>query len=179
MANYKGTNLELLRNMLKDKGPEAEAAFYGKLTPEETALFKSILPFSWVPLEKAANFFSISAPILFPHASNGMIEIGKFHALHNFKGIFRAILTLSTPAFAIEKSPIFWRIHYDAGKMSAKVDGKTAVLRLFEIANFPPAMVDIVTGYVLGGLEFTKAKNHKINSKIIDANLVEWKFTWD
>lgn len=179
MNSYKGTNVDLLRTLLHEKGAETEAKFFAKLTPEEGELFKKTISFSWVPIDATAKFFEVGADLLYPEDARPLLRLGKTQADRNFRGVYRALLTTLHPSFAMEKSNFFWKLHFNFGKASGTTKGTLGILTVSELPNFPKPMLDVVSGYLMGGLEFMRLKGLQADTSFTEPATVVWRFHWE
>jgi len=180
MAKYKGTNIDALRQSLRKMAPAVEAALLGRLSPADAQVYKTALPISWVPIDAAATILSLAAPLVFPGAPNALRSLGEQQAQHNLNFVYRSILTVATPDFAISQSARLWSIHFDTGKASGQVVSKTeGILLVEEFPDLPAPFLDIVAGYIAGVIACTKTRILRLSIDASSLNALRWRFTWE
>lgn len=178
MPRYKGTNIDLIRQTFQEHGKELEVQLLKKLTPEEAKTYATALTISWIPLETAGKILEAAAHVLYPDNPNRLRQIGIEQARHNLGGVYRAILSIATPTFAIAQSARFWKLHFDTGHGEGVQTGPASGrLTIRQFQDFPPVFVDIVGGYIVGILDFM---NYKATYTVdhSDPNARIWDYLW-
>jgi hypothetical protein len=157
---YKGTNLLHTRKRLLAAGGEEQ--FCRSLSPEDLAVYRSAINAGWYPVENVSRIFTAAVKILYPQDAHPLRALGKDQALDNLNGIYKVILHIVDAGVAIQQSALFWKTHFSRGDAQGVKEGTSADSRqlgVLIVKNFPelPApFLDIVEGYILGVVEFTR-----------------------
>lgn len=181
MIDYKAAGIISMKKALEAGNKEAEIKFLSSLTSEESNIYKTALPVSWVPIEIAAQLFKKGATMLYPHDPKGLEKLGRAEALDELTGIYKIFLKMTTVPYLMNQAAKLWRNYHKKGQ--ARVEGnpeeKTGY---FIVEDFPelPEIIQIVTsGYLIGSLELTGAKNVQVTREASDSQLWRWKIKWE
>jgi len=180
MAKCKGTNIVFLRKVLGAAGTAAESQFLEKLTPAEAESYRTALPVSWLAAETTTRLFEAAAEVLHPGDAQGIRRLGRELARDNLKGIYRALLRMTTISFVVGLSARLWGMYHDQGKASAWRDPERnrVVVTVTDYPELPKKFLDEIAGYIFGVAEFTGVKNLKVEKDAQDPRAWKWSVTW-
>jgi hypothetical protein len=176
MPKTKGTDVMALRKLLQERGPEFEQAFVAALTPELAELYRTILHFTWTPVEKQTELYAAAAAALYPGHPEPMRELGRAMALQTFSGIYKIFLRLPTMSFIMSRTAQMWQTYYDAGEASVEnFTGKTGTLLVRKFPELPRKMREVVCGHLQVLIEATGAKHVRVQLLDSDPNAWRWE----
>lgn len=180
MAKYKGTNIDMLHQIMKQRGPDFETLYVNKLSPEDAKTFATALTISWIPLDVAARLLVAAAEVLYPGDPKALHKIGYDQALANLKGIYRAVLSIATPAFAIAQTARLWKLHFDTGTASGEQTSPTSGrVMVANLTDFPEPFYEIVGGYIMGIMSFLGLKGLHVQMDRKNPMSTAWNYTWE
>jgi len=177
---YKGTNIVHIRTHLRDVGQAQEELFRSKLNPDDLLIYKQAMAVIWYPMDAVVRIFTEAVKVLYPLDKKPFHALGYSQAMDNLGGIYRIILSVVTPEFAISQSARLWKTYFDTGETSItskpmEVPGEQDVTFIVKkYPQLPTPFLDIVEGFIHGVVEFTHAK--VVNSKVEIYNPQEWRW---
>jgi hypothetical protein len=115
---YKGTNLLHVRTRLRDAGQAQEELFRSKLNPDDLLIYTQAMAFLWYPMDAVVRIFTEAVNVLYPQDKKPFHALGYSQAMDNLGGIYRVILRVVTPEFAISQSARLWKTYFDTGETS-------------------------------------------------------------
>lgn len=177
---YKGTNLVHVRTRLQAAGKAEEELFRSKMRPGDLLIYKQAMPVSWYPMDAVVRIFTEAVKILYPLNKKPFHALGYSQALDNLGGMYRMILTVVSPEFAVSQSARLWKTYFDTGETSidskpTEIPGEqnvTFIVRKYP--QLPAPFLDIVEGFIHGVVEFTHAQF--ISSKVDSNDPQEWRW---
>lgn len=135
MAEIKGTDIVLLRELLSERGGRVEDALLAQLSEEEKHTYLHTMPISWSDLEIQARICQIAAKVLYPEAKNSVFELHYELAKRTYTGIYRVFLAVPSLQFIVKRAASIWRTYYTSGE--ALVENITDSSLDFVVVNFP------------------------------------------
>jgi hypothetical protein len=176
MPKTKGTDVMALRKLLQARGPEFEQTFKAALTPELAELYRTILHFTWTPVEAQTALYAAAAAALFPGHPEPMRELGRAMARLTFSGIYKVFLRLPTLAFVMSRTAQMWRTYYDAGEASVEdFTGRSGSLVVRRFPELPRQMREVVCGHLQVLVEATGAKQVRVLLHDQDPEAWRWE----
>ena len=179
MALTKGTDVAVLRDLLRKRGPEVEAAVVAKMDPEARRLYEKALAFDWSPVELQMRVYLAAARTLFPSSAEPMAELGEVLARADYGGLYRFFLRIPTVKYVMSKAAQLWRTYYDTGQATVEnaAEGSIdVVVRGFP--DLPPPMREMAGGHMLVLLELTAGKRGRLVRDESDPSAWRWKLSW-
>lgn len=179
MAEYKGSSIVLLKQLLESKGPQAKKAFLNSLTPEQGLLFQTVIPAAWVPIDQAQLFIEKLAPILYPNDPDGFFKLGEVRAQDTVKGIYKMLFKVLSTEAIVDASYRLWPMLHSHGTASVSRSGKEATFSVTGYPQLPRCFRLMMSGFIHGCLTLGKAKNIKL--KLIETDPANWRWsgTWE
>ena len=177
---YKGTNIVHIRTHLRDVGQAQEELFRSKLNPDDLLIYKQAMAVLWYPMDAVVRIFTEAVKVLYPQDKKPFHALGYSQAMDNLGGIYRIILSVVTPEFAISQSARLWKTYFDTGETSiaskpTEIPGEQDVTFIVKkYPQLPKPFLDIVEGFIHGVVEFTHAKF--VSSKVEIYNPHEWRW---
>ena len=181
MPETKGTNIVVLRDLIKERGPESLERFLAKLTPEEVAIFQTAIPSSWVSITGATHLFQAAAEILHPGDPKGIYKLGIAVAHASLAGLYGSILRFTSIAHALSLSSVVWRIYHNHGRGSSlhEKGTRTSVSLVEDYPQIPVPFLQVIAGFIHGVGEVAGGKNLKVEVSTANPNRWEFHARWD
>jgi hypothetical protein len=178
---YRGSAVHSLREQFKQHGESVEKCFLESITSEQALMYLSALPLSWVALRTAKIIFEKAAPLLYPEHPQALQCIGYDRAKNNLTGLYKFILKVSTPAFVIGQTAKIWNLYYNMGKASSLIDVRRnrAEMHVTGFPEWPRTFREITSGYIVGAVELTGAKNIRLERDDSDPEDWKWVGSWE
>lgn len=182
MALSKVAAVIYIRELIHDKGREAEIRYLNSLSPEDGQCFQKLLPSNKLPIEQLSKYCELAVPVLFPDKSldQGLRQLGYQNAKNDMKGIYRVLLKIASVETVIKNAAVIWKTYHDEGQ--AFVRRLKANQYDFIVEKYPEitkCFRNITDGYITGLLELTGAKNIKVIRDDADPNAWKWLITMD
>ncbi len=159
-----------VRTHLREAGQAQEELFRSKLNPDDLLIYKQAMAVIWYPMDAVVRIFTEAVKVLYLLDKKPFHALGYSQAMDNLGGIYRIILGVVTPEFAISQSARLWKTYFDTGETSitskpTEVPGEQDVTFIVKkYPQLPRPFLDIVEGFIHGVVEFTHAKF--VNSKV-------------
>lgn len=178
---FKGTTIEYIRRLIRERGEAAEAELLSKLAPDEIEIFQNTLPLTWISPVKAGRILEISSQILYPDHPHPNRELGRTTAIDNLTGIYRILLRIATVPMVIQKTAKLWTTYHKKGNASASREpGKNiGYLVVSDYPDLPAEIRENIIGYVGGVLSLTGAKNIEVIPDASNISAWQWKIAWE
>jgi hypothetical protein len=178
MAKSKGTYVVFFRTLWQGH-PGSEEVFRTQLSDEAREIYDSALPIAWVPEPIVAEMEDRIAAVLFPGSPDGLQQIGKLQAEHDLRGVYRVLLRVITIPMLIKKAASLWSTYHDAGTADvADLTDKTATFVVEGYPDMPQSVREVTTGYIMGAVEMTRARDVQAVLDEADPNRWAWVVTW-
>ncbi|MEW6516244.1 MAG: hypothetical protein AB1439_04980 [candidate division FCPU426 bacterium] len=180
MAKYKGSGIEVIRALVKARGPEFERRFLERLSPQGRELFQHALAVSWIDFKDDPGDIPVGADMLFPGDPERIAKFGRLAAREAMSGIYKVFLRIPTKAYIIKRIAVLWRTNFDTGTAGVEnIRNGQADFVIRDFPEFPEYQLDFLGGYIAGMLELTGSPNPQV--VITDRNPQAWRFqiTWD
>jgi len=177
-AHVKGTDLVVIKTMLKEKNSGGLESFLLELTPETRGLFQTIMPTTWVPSQAASEIMEKAARALYPGRPDDLEQLGRDCARHAFNGIYKTFLRISSLAFLLNRVPLVWNMYHSAGKAVITVSDEKSGATLV-VTGAPDVQVQtlrLVSGFSMQALEMAGAKN--LSCQLTTQNPQAWQWTF-
>jgi len=181
MPNYKGAALVFIRMQFSQRDASLEKQFLQELSPDEQEIYHSCISSSWIPITIAQQLLEKSALFLYPDLDNPLQQLGFDRAQNHLTGIYRAILRISSPTFVIKQAAKIWTLYYDQGQAHTaflKNQDYRAVMKVEDFPELPITFRDITSGYILGAVELTGAKDIRLVRDDADPSSWKWYGSW-
>lgn len=179
-AHVKGTDLVVIKTMLKEKNSGNLENFLRELTPETRDLFQTVMPTTWVPSKAASEIMEKAARFFYPGRPDDLEQLGRDCARQAFNGIYKTFLRISSLSFLLNRVPLVWNMYHSAGKASITVadekNGATLV-----VTGAPDVHVQnlrLVSGFSMQALEMAGAKNLACQLNTQNPQTWQWTFRW-
>ena len=179
MPNIKGTDVVLLRNVVKEKGPRIEGELLSKLTPELKKLYLETVATSWNPLDAQARLYETAAQVLFPSEPNAVVKVHRELAKLSYTGVYRVFMRVPTILFVAKRAASVWRSYYDKG--DASVQNEQSSELDFQVADFRElnkTLRDATTGHLSTIMEMTGRPAVKVALSEAHENPWVWHISW-
>lgn len=185
MTRYRGTGIETLRVVISDQGEAFKERVYSNLSADERQSIETVLPISWVELEKIGpaltRLLNAVANDMFPNKPNPLQLLGLQLAEKDFfgKGVFAILMKFVSVEFAAKQAARLHRRYYDNGEVSLNIVDKNCFEYICkDFPDFPEALQGTTQGYLLKLIEKVGGKNPQMKITKNEPNLKIWRYTW-
>ncbi len=177
--HIKGTDVNSLRTLIRQKGPDSEQRFVESLPPPLRQMYVETTPLTWNPVEAQAELYERAAALLFPGRPGAIVEMHRQLARMSYSSIYKAFVRIPTVEFIAGRAAAVWGKYYDTGE--ARIEHATRnsldfVLRQFP--GLPRALREATTGHLLTMLEMTRARDPQVASPADSPEAWVWHVTW-
>lgn len=180
MANYKGIGLVAIRDVVRKRPPEVEAALLQILTSEDKKMYLSTLPGMLVAIEVGTRVIVSAASVLYPGQTDGVKRLGFEIADHDLKGLYRFVVKIATIPLVIKQSAALWKIYHTQGRAWTESEGdRQATFYVAEYPDLPERFREMLSGYIQGTVSLTAKKNINVAKNDGNPEQWSWKITWD
>lgn len=182
MALSKASGIVFARTLLHAKGGAAEQTLLSQLTSQEVTWYQNALPVTQLPVEVLEKIICLAAPLLYPQPDRNasLRAFGRAGAINNLNGVYKILLRLTTPDFAIKQAARLWSTYFNQGQARAYKDGNKRIV--FEVSGFPelPALLrQMLAGYIQGAAEMTGIRNAQVALHEDNPQQWRWITVWD
>jgi hypothetical protein len=180
MSKVKGTDIVILRSILKERGKLIEDQFMARLSPELTQLYGNVLATTWVPIQEIEKLYENAAEVFFPSETDKISHLARMLAEKSFGGIYKAFLRNPTPKSVIEKASIIWNAYHVKGKLGVSViSDHGATLLVSDYPELSPIIRKVFNGQLAALLDLAGAKNAKIIHLGNNPTAWKWQIVWE
>lgn len=177
MGDYKASGLVLIRAEIDRRGHDG--LLREALDPPLYAELRRLVATQWVPIETASAMYRACSEVLFGRTPSALYETGHFAALQQMRGIYRALLSIVSPTFAMSQAGKLWSTFHRQGRAWAEKraplpDGQTAVLIVADYAELPEDFREQLRGWIAGLLEVTGVRDIKVQRATLSNG--QWVF---
>ncbi len=180
-AQVKGTDIVIIRTLLKEKGEAVYADCCTRISPEAKRLLEIAVPTMWLPNPLGTEIMEQSAKLLFPGRADDLEHLGRECARRVFTGVYRIFLRVTTLPFLIKRVPSVWALYHSVGKATVTVwDEKNGGEMI--VTGAPDVSVKnlrLVTGFSMQALEMAGARNLRCRLYSEDPSRWRWEFNWE
>lgn len=179
MANYKGTGVVFMRELMGRAGPEAQRRFLSQLSDTDKEVYLRTLEFHWVPIESITRLFETAAPILHPGHRSGLRLIGRAMANDHLNGVYRIVMRVISIDTIIERSARLWHTYHRMGK--TRIERVATNLLHFLVSDYPGLpdnFQECMCGYIAQVLELAGAKDVLVSRSTLAPDRYCWKLSW-
>jgi hypothetical protein len=180
MAKLKGTTVASLKNLFKMKGLDEYALMKEKLSPELYDVYLKSINVCWAPIEQVDKLNETAADILFPGSSQKMFQLGCLKAEEIFQGIYKIILPFISVKSIMERHERMFKLFHETGTIKLnKISSKHFATIINDYPEMPPAMVEMLRGFIYRLIEMAGEKNVKVTVKSEQTGCFEFDSYWD
>ncbi len=179
MARIKGTDMVILRQLIKQKGENAEREFLTKLPQNLRDRYGIILTTSWTDIEEQSNIYEAAANFLFPGQKNNVSKLLCEVAKKSYSGIYRIFIKIPTITFIIKTAAKLWTTYYDRGR--AFVEDISQSSLTFTVIDFPEltyTLREATNGHIQSLMEMVGNRNIKVDRDDSNPNNWKWHISW-
>ena len=179
MAKIKGTDLTILRNLIRDQGPAAESKLLSQLSEEAGKVYRTALPILWIPIEIQAQIYEAAAAELYPRSSNPVQDLFMVVSSKTYSTIYKVFLSIPSLEFIMSQAAKVWGNYYDKGK--AFIENKSEKSVDFVVVDFPDlpkAMREATISHVAFLAKNSGLKAVQVTLDESNPNKWVWHVTW-
>jgi hypothetical protein len=179
MPEIKGTDVALLRELVKEKGRHVEEAILAKLSDKEKDTYRQVMTISWTPLDVQARICQVAAEVLYPNAKNSIFELHFELAKRTYTGLYKVFLAIPSLQLIVKRAASIWRTYYNAGE--AMVENSTDSSLDFVVTNFPelpPGFRESTSAHLIYLAQATGKKGAVINRDDSNPKKWVWHISW-
>jgi hypothetical protein len=140
-SNLKGSAfLAELEYLFHQYGADGLERVKAALSPQDLqALFGTrVLSSTWVDYNAAIRFILTADRVLGKGDLQVVRDAGRYCAQHNFSGIYKFFISLTSPRFILDNAHHVWRLYHDAGNVTIEWCGeKNATLFIRDFPDMP------------------------------------------
>lgn len=179
MAGYKGMALVLLRQWIRAAGPDVERRVLEQLTPDEQAVYASLVATAWVPVELATKLYVVASPLLYPKDPRPLRQVGRDLARENLRGVFRFVVRVISVQTLMDKTASLWRSFHERGvARTVRESERTIRFEVTDYPELPERMRETIVGWLGQAIELTGAQNVRVVKSDDDPHVWAWTATW-
>src|SRR5882672_3985987 len=115
-AAIKATPLVYVRQLLRDKGREAEEAVTSGLTVEERRLFESFVATDWLPVPFASRVYDLGSRVLYAGDPAPLRRMGREVSRANIRGVYRFMMRGLSESFLLQQTARLWHTYHATGE---------------------------------------------------------------
>jgi hypothetical protein len=169
-----------VRNMVREKGPDAERRFQNELSPDENQYFQTAIANSWVPVAFINKVYRLGAEIVYPNDPRGLQYLGEAMARNHLIGIYKIFLSIATVPFLVAQCPKLWKAYNREGRFRVEWnEGDTFGKAIVEdIPDLPETYREVLSGYITGALSLAGCENVHVVHNDEDENAWKWIASW-
>lgn len=177
---YKAAFVDVIRRELDGCGPDAEAAFYARLSADDQREFRTLLPMAWIDPELAARIVEAAASVVLQGHPTPVEELGRRQARHDLTFIYRVLLKVATVQSVISRTAQLFGTYHRKGRalVERSKDAKEGVLMVVDYPEMPRTIRRHVAGYVRGILELTGARDVQVRLDDSDPRALRFQVCW-
>lgn len=181
MPKTKGTGIAWLRELISQKGPEAEQEMAKVLSPDDYKNFRIAMPINWISEDSATNIYRAAGNILFAGSPSPLIEVGRGMAKDNLTGIYSILVQFASIPFLMKQASRLWKTYHDTGQASVDTSQgeRTAVFTVAGFPELPGDMRQVLKGYILGLADLVKVRRVEVDLDETDPQRWRWTVTWE
>jgi hypothetical protein len=180
MHEIKGSDLAVLKTILREKGRGLEETFLSHLTTEQAGLYHSVRHTSWLPAEPTQPLYEAAIRVLFPGAMDGAYKLGRLLADRSYSTLYRIVISIPSVSFVMRRAAAVWSSHHGMGEASTKqTSPKSAVMIVTGAPEMPKFLLNLVRGHIAVLTEITGGKNVRVNVDADDPQNWQWNIFWE
>ncbi len=172
--------VEYVRNHYGDEGLQR---VLDQVAPEiRDSLGLGVLITNWYPIEYVEEFIGKADKIHGRGDLQMAAEMGRFSANFGMNVIYRTVIRVGSPEFALGKAAMMWSRYYDSGKLTTlSLEKGSIALQLNDFNYKSEIMCTRVTGWMGRFVEMTGAHSPKVvHEKCVNRGdaFCEWRARW-
>lgn len=180
METYKGSTLVFVREYVQQVKPEIEARLLAALTPEEKQRYQSAMPVSWEDPLVSGSIVLKAGTLLFPYDPNPCYRMGFTQAKEQFRGLYKAVLSIATVPFVVKQSALVWKTYHKKGV--ARTDwafgDKKGVFAVDGYPELPELVRKTITGFIAGTVSLTRVQDVQVDEDFTNPERWKWIVSW-
>src|SRR5260221_92474 len=177
-AALKATPLVLVRQLLRDKGREAEEAVVGNLSAEERRLFESFVATDWLPVPFGSKIYDLGSRGLYAGDPSPLRRMGREVSRANIRGVYRFIMRGLSESFLLQQTARLWRTYHATGDAHTQRIAQNHVdLIVNDYPELTTPVREVIVGYLADLVASAGAKDVRVTVRT-DGPVSIWSIHW-
>jgi len=179
MAEIKGTDIVMLRTIVREKGKKIEEELLAKLSPKAKDAYLRSMTISWLPVDIHSDIYQTAAHVLYPNKGNSAFELGLEIARQTYTGLYKIFLSIPSLQFIIKRAASLWKTYYNVGKASVENITSSALdFVVTEFPNWPLVMRDATNAHIAYLAQTAGKKGVHISRDDSNHDKWVWHISW-